>query len=259
MTTVTLNPVVFDAPLATPGAPYGLYAATAWQPDGEPRRWIGAGQRIRTRNYGGASAFKAWTADWDGLQADLADDDVKTGVRPDDPDPYIAMTLVGTDSCEPGAVSEAEIRTRAQQVLLLNEQPEAEDEFAARLLADTTPDSVADIVEAVGKLEGLLAKTTTLGFIHASAELAAAAAQAQLVVRSGVSLKTPMGHTWVFGGGYVDSLDQALVATSQPYGWRTDVAVQAGLSIVQHNVYSAVAERSLLIGYEAAVGAATIS
>ncbi|AQT78320.1 hypothetical protein B1R94_02315 [Mycolicibacterium litorale] len=258
--TVTLNPVVFDAPLVTP-APNGLYAATNWQPQSGPARWIGAGMLIRSRNYGNSSAFKVWTADWDGLQEDLGDDDVKTGVRPDDPDAYIAMTVVGADACEPGALPEQEIRDRAQQVLLLEEQAAAEEEFAARLLTDTSPVSVADIVAAVAKLEGLLAKTNTLGFIHASSELAAPAAQAQLIVRSGVALKTPLGHTWVFGGGYVgvDGLDQTLVATSQPYGWRTEIAVKAGLDVTRHNLYHAVAERSLLIGYEAAVGAATIT
>ena len=39
-------------------------------------------------------------------------------------------------------------------------------------------------------------------------------------------MKTPMGNTYVLGGGYVDGLADTLMATSPLYGWRGPVAVR---------------------------------
>lgn len=114
-----------------------------------------------------------------------------------------------------------------QQNLRLREQVAVERTFADRLLDDApTPMAVADIVAAVGHLEAALAVTGTLGYIHASPALVAAASAANLVQRSGTGLTTPPGHKWVFGGGYVDGLDAVLVATSPTFGWRDQVAVR---------------------------------
>ena len=79
-----------------------------------------------------------------------------------------------------------------------------ERQFAVRLLSDAgTPETAANIVAALGRLEGLFAKANTLGFVHTSAELVVVAAQAQLSVPTGVGSKRPSGHSWVFGGRYV--------------------------------------------------------
>ncbi|CQA09864.1 gp13 protein [Mycobacteroides abscessus] len=69
---------------------------------------------------------------------------------------------------------------------------------------------------------------------------------------------TPRGNTVIFGGGYVDGLDDVLVATSQVYGWRGDVQELESIE-EKHNYFIAVAERSVLLGYEKLVAAVKIS
>lgn len=266
--TGVLAPVRFEVPLVNP-SPGGLYPATVWSvaADGEPLRWLPAGVEIRPRNFGGEDAFGVWTADWDAALSDLAEDDVKTGVRPDIPDVFAAMTVYGYDECWLHAEDQTAARVRAEQNLRLLEPVAAESQFAERMLADAPAlPAAGDLVDAVGALEAALAATNTLGFVHASPRWLARASASQLVVRSG-SLKTPGGHQWVFGGGYVDALEDTLVATSQPFGWRGPVLVRSAqgspaagadvgfASVGQHNRFAAVAERSLVIGYEAAVGA----
>lgn len=256
--TAVFTPVVFEAPLVNP-APNGLFAATSWQQTDGPLRWLDSGVDVRVFNYGGEDAFGVWLAEWCAATADLDPGDVKKGDRPDFPDTFVAMTTWGFDECDLTTASQDEVRKRAEQTHRLQEPNAVEDTFAARLLTDAgTPDTAADIVGAVGHLEGLLAKTNTLGFIHASATWAASAAQAQLIVRSGAALKTPLGHTWVFGGGYVDALDDTLVATSPTFGWRGTVDVRGAMKL-EWNRYKAIAERSLVIGYEAAIGAVTVT
>lgn len=256
--TTGFAPVLFDAPLVNP-APNGLWSAVQWAEEQGPLRWLASGVDIRVFNYGGESQFGAWEADWCAAEADLTVDDVKTGVRPEFPDSFLPLTTWAADECDLRQVSQDEVRKRVQQVHRLQEQNAAETVFATRILADAgTPDTADDIVGAVGHLEGLLAKTNTLGVIHASATWAASAAQAQLIVRTGNVLKTPLGHQWVFGGGYVDGLGDKLVATSPVFGWRGDVQVRDAPSF-KYEEFRAVAERSLVVGYEASVGAVNIT
>ena len=71
-------------------------------------------------------------------------------------------------------------------------------------------------------------------------------------------LTTPAGHRWVFGGGYAaGGLGDTLVATSPIFGWRDEVALRDATKY-EHNLFAAVAERSVLIGYEKNLGAATV-
>lgn len=256
--TTALQPVVFDAPLVTP-APTGLFGATLWTPEDGPLRWLGGGVDVRVFNYGGGSAFGVWDADWCAAPDDLGPSDVKTGERPTFPATFDAMTVWSYDDCDLTERSQDEVRTRAEQVLRLQEQTAAETQFAARLLADAgTPTTVANIVAAVASLESKLAVSNTVGLIHASAALAALAAEANLIVRSGTSLKTPLGHTWVFGGGYVTGLGDKLVASSQVFGRRGPVTVRDVMQL-KHNRFAAIAERSLVVGYEATVGVVDIT
>lgn len=246
-----LLPVRFDAPLAEP-TPHGLYAATTWHDDEVPR-WLASGVDIRTHNYGGDSAFGIWGAGWCGDP-----DDLKTGTRPEDPDAFEPLTAWSYDACDLTAGSRAEVRSRVQQTFRLVEQTAIEREFAARLLLDVTPVAVTTIVEAVSQIEAAFAKTNTVGFIHASAEWAAVADAAHLIKTSGGGLTSPLGHRWVFGGGYVDGLGATLVGTSPTFGWRTDVEVRDAIAHLE-NKFVAVAERSVVVGYERAVAAATIA
>lgn len=256
--TAALSPVTFDAPLVNP-APNGLFGATQWTDEDGPLRWLPSGVDVRVFNYGGGTQFGVWTADWCAAESDLGPTDVKDGERPDFPDTFVALTTFATDECDLLKRSREEVRVRAQQVHRLQEPNQVENTLAARMLADAgTPSTAATIVAAVSKLEGLLAKTNTIGLIHASAELAAPAADANLIRYNGSRLVSPLGHTWVFGGGYVDGLGDKLVATSPTYGWRGQAETRDAPSL-SVNEFKAITERSLVVGYEALIGAVDIT
>ncbi|WP_133690958.1 hypothetical protein [Mycobacterium sp. BK086] len=248
---------MFDAPLVNP-SPNGLFGATRWQEDEGPLRWLKPGVDVRVFNYGGEGQFGVWEADVLATADDLDDAEAKRGERPEFPDTFVSLTSWAADECMLGEARQAESRVRASQVFRLQEPNAVEAAVAARLLDDAgTPADVDNLVAAVGYLEAKFAQTNTLGLIHASAKWAAPAAQAQLVVRTNSVLKTPLGHTWVFGGGYVDTLDDTLVATSPTFGWRgTEQLYESNR--VEVNMFRAIVERSVLVGFEALVGAAEI-
>lgn len=260
--TVVFEPVRLDAPLVNPAAG-GLWQATAWQidADGKPR-WLMSGVEVRPFNYGGEASFAEWSADWCASEADLdPDSDVKRSAgRPEALDAFPALTVWAADECDLTEPSRAEVRTRAGHNLRLLEQKALEEHVAPRMLADAgAAVAVADIVEAVGALEDAFAETNTAGFIHARPGVAAVAARANLLVRtSGSGFRSPLGHLWVFGGGYVDTLGDTLVATSQPFGWRTEPMFKTA-SDVERGVFTAISERSMVVGYEAAVAAVEIT
>lgn len=251
-----LATIEFDAPLVNP-APGGLFPATTWPADSETPRWLPAGVQFKVWNYGGD--VKVWSPAWDVAEEDLGDDDVKTGVRPDNPDPFVAITMYAEDDGRPeaGEMSDAaqrQVQTRVSQNLRLLGPVLVEKALGARMISDSPINpSITDIAEAVGTIEEWFGETNTLGFIHASPAVAARAASKALIVRSGTGLKSPMGHTWVFGGGYGDALALKLCATSPTYGWRTEVAVRGDVR-ADHHGYSAVAEQSVVVGYETMLG-----
>lgn len=252
MTAPVIQAVQFEAPLVNP-SPNGLYAATSWTDETAPNRWLAEGVVIRPHNYGGEGSFGIWTADWCAQPDDLTEDDIKTGTRPGVPDGFDPLVAWAYDECDMTPASQTEVQTRVQQNLRLMEQVAIEREFATRALADATALTTAtSLVAAVGAIEAEFAKTNTVGFIHASPALAAPLADANQLVRSGSSLKTVLGHTWVFGGGYVAGLGTQLVATSPTYGWRSEVTVRPTFE-VKHNVYAAIAERAVVVGYETAI------
>lgn len=256
-----LSPVRFDAPLVNPSHG-GLYSATQWTtvPAGEPARWLADGVDVYPMNYGGGESFGVWAAPWNAAESDLTQDDVKTGVRPERLDPFLPVTLWAADTVDLFLAGETrdQVRVRAAQNLRMNEQVAVELVFAGRLLDDAgTPSSASDLVGALAVFESAFASASTVGFVHASPKWLPLAASMQLVVGSGSVLKTPGGQTWVFGGGYVDGLGEKLVATSQPFGWRTESVVRAA-DAVDGSRFQAVAERSVLVGYEALVGAVEI-
>ena len=258
-------PIEFEAPLIDP-APGGLYAATSWAEETGPPRWLSGGVRVRVNNYGGTDAFGIWEASWCASPGDLTADDVKAGTRPDNLAPFTPLTTWAYDEssdCDLTDPAAAQVRERAQRILALSEPIAVEREFAARLLTDAgTPAEKPTLVEAVGHLEELFAATGTLGVIHARAGLLAIAESNRLVIRGPAApgvLRTPAGHCWVFGGGYAaaGALGDTLAATSALYGWRDQVQVR---DTFQHqwNRYVAVAERSVIVGYEASIGAVKI-
>lgn len=256
--TSMLSPVRFDAPLVNPSMP-GLWSATQWTESEEPLRWLPSGVEIRPWNFGFEDSFGVWAAAWNARESDLEPDDVKAPAdRPEGLPAFAAITTWAADECDLSAPSRDEVRTRAAQIHRLREPIAVEKEFAARLLDDAgTAVDATDVVEAIGHLEDLFAQTNTNGFIHAAPSWAVRAAQANLIVRSGTGLKTPLGHAWVFGGGYGAQLGDKLVATSQPFGWRGLVSVKTAEKL-EHNRFYAMAERSLVVGYEALIGAVAV-
>jgi len=258
MTTPALMPAVpYDPPLINP-SPNGLFPAVSWTEDGDqPPRYLGEGVLIRTRNYGGEGSSGVWDAEW--CQNPTDPNVKKTGERPDFLDPFEPVTAWAYDQCDPSAYSRQYVQDNAAQWLRLMEQTDVEHALALRMLADAgTPDTASDLVGALGHLEGQLAVSNTVGYIHASAEWAASAAQALLIRYTGAGMLTPMGHRWVFGGGYVNGLGDTLVASSQPYGWRGAANVYTTIE-ARYNQFVAVAERSFVVGYEAILGAVTIT
>jgi hypothetical protein len=118
---------------------------------------------------------------------------------------------------------------------------------------------VADLVEAVGELEAVLADLNVVGVIHASPALLAPLVSRLLVTRTGTALRTPGGHALVVDGGYRPVFgDDLLIATSPTFGWRTPVEVRETID-PQTNTFIAISERSSVVGDEAAVGAVSIT
>lgn len=252
----SLLPVPFAAPPVNP-SPQGLYAATAWTDITGPSRHL-SGVEIRPAgNYGGGSAFGVWESDW--CSVPPLDGERKEGTRPDWLDPFAPVTVWAYDECDLTAPSRREVEQRAMQIFWLHEHVAVEREFANRLLTDAgSPEAVATLTAAIGHLEAQFAITNTVGFIHAGVQWAAAAAASQLVGKSGTKLITPLGHTLVFGGGYVEGLEDTLVATSQPFGWRDATVLRTAID-ERRNIFAAIAERSVLVGYEHLIGAATVT
>lgn len=252
-----LNAVLFDAPLVNP-SPQGLYSAVTWPDEGELPRWLDSGVQIIKHNYGQEAAMGVWDAPWCG-EPGSGDTDLKTGVRPEDPAPFLPITAWAYDECDPRPSSRDEIRVRVAQNMRLGEQVMVERQFADRLVDDATSLGIVgapDLRLALGYIEGLLAKTNTVGMVHASPEWASR--EFGLVVPSGTAVRTPLGHLWVFGGGYVDGLGDLIVATSPVYGWRDQVQVRETFQ-QETNTYAAIAERSVVIGYEQLIGAVLIA
>lgn len=258
--TNALGAVQFRAPFVNP-TPTGLYGAVNFtEEDGVASRWLGEGVEFQPTNYGGRNSSGVWDAPWCG---DPTDPDARkeTLGRPNWTDPFPPITVWAWDECDPSGLSRAEVEANAQQILRLREQYLVEREFAARLLADAAAladgiASVPDVRAAIGYLEDAMAETSTYGVFHARPAIASE--EWGLVLPRGQALTSPLGHQWVFGGGYVDTLDDTIVATSLLYGWRGPVRFVPHLE-QRYNQYSALAERSVVIGYEAVIAAVTIT
>ena len=208
-------------------------------------------------NYGGEHASGVWGAPWCG---EPTPGQKKEGDRPDGLDPFEPFTVWSFDSCDLTEPSRAEVQQRAMQIMRLEEQVMVEREFAARLLLGAADlgaaQTAASFKLAVGYLEGAMARTNTLGFFHAGAQWASQ--ELGLVVKSGTRWTSPLGHTWIFGGGYVEGLENVIVATSQPFGWRDQVQLRTAID-ERHNTFAAIAERTVLVGYEAVIAAVEIT
>jgi hypothetical protein len=238
---------------------YGLYSATDWQPASGPARFL-HGVEVKGPNYGGEGSFGAWDVDWCSVPP-VDGGDKKEGDRPDPLDPFDAITVWAYDECDPTPASRTEIAERAAQVLRLEEQTAVERTFAERLKLDANDlpgvlATAADLRLAVGYLEAQTAMTNTVGYFHVGAQWASQ--ELGLFLKSGTRWVSPLGNIWIVGGGYVDGLDDIIVATSQPVGWRDAPTTRTALDALT-NRFVAVAERSVTIGYEAVIAAVQIT
>lgn len=269
--TTALLPVEFTPPLIAPAHPIGLDAATTWTEAaaGQPAHWLPSGVQMRARTHRGPGAFGVWGAPWCVSPGELdPEDDLKTGPPPedDDPDPFEAMTVWAFDRLQEcgnlTAYDRGQVVERARQTFTVSEPIAVETAFATRLAAEAgTPAAIDDLVAAVGHVEQAFAAVGAYGLVHARVGLLAVAEDRRMMVRDPAApgvLRTPAGHRWVFGGGYADPLGNKLIGTSVTYGWRSDVEVREAIEY-RHNEFVAIAERSVIVGYETLVAAAEIT
>lgn len=254
------NPAFYDAPAVNP-AGLGLYAAAALIDVPLPTMGTPADSRIQRgviiRPFNCADGSGTWptTPCLVPLDPDLR----KTGLRADNSDPFLPLTVWGYDECGPREWGPL-IKERAAQNLRLNEPLLVESDFATRLLADAAaPTVVADIIAAVSELEVQLGNAGYIGTIHASRKFAAYADRFGLIQRtSGAAiLRTPLGHAWSFGGGYDDVLEDTLVATGPVTVWREPVVATDDLDQNTNSKFS-LTERNIVVGYECLVTAVTV-
>lgn len=249
---MALPPLDYTAPLVRPSGG-GLYAAATLIDRPDPSRLSG-GVRIWPVNCD--PSFGAWPADPCADTGDLT----KTGEREAPTDPFAALVAWGYDACDPTEPEQVLI-DRAENALAYGEQTLAEAALAERLRADTTAVDVHDVVAAVSALEGALAARRLTGVIHASPRVAAYAAHFGLIVRSGSALRTPLGHAWSFGPGYADADGVTvtdLFATGTVTVWRDAPTTRTALDPYTGERV-AVSERTVVAGYECAVGAVHVT
>lgn len=246
----------FEPPLQNP-APGGLYANTTWIEVGAASRHL-MGVEVRPVGNFPGDQVGIWDAPWCSVP-DLYGPR-KEGTRAEGLDPFEPVTVWAFDSCDLTAQSRAEVEQRAAQALRMRESVMVARQFADRLLTDAaTPQVVDDAVTALAHLEGEFAEANVVGLVHLSPEWLPTLVSAHLVTRSGTKWLTPAGHSLVLDGGYSEGLGTAMVATSAPmFGWRDEAVVRTSLD-ERRNLYIAIAERTALVGYEAIVGAATVT
>ncbi len=208
----TLPPIDFETP---PLAPVGgglLSVATVFDVSGPARHLGGVSLRSRNCDTGAATYSTA-----------LCDDDEPEIKLPGDrsaPVEFAPVLVYSASECRPDEPS-SETLERARHTRTLREGALLEAEFAAVLLdAAGTPEAVPDLVSAVGYLEAAGAEIGADGMvIHAGRQWAAPAHRDNLVSRSGVMLRAPMGERWAFAPGYGD-LGNVLVLTGPVFIWK---------------------------------------
>ncbi|MGX6511282.1 hypothetical protein [Rhodococcus sp. SJ-2] len=258
MTTPTSPlPVVYYAPPANPDG-HGLYQSAALidLPEGQPVRIIGTG--VDLVPYNTDSGWGTWPSD-PCHNPDDEDNLLKTGVRTQAGEPFEPLTVWGFDSCDP-LEGETEITTRAAHTLRLHEQGMAEAHFGARLLTDAgTPTAVTDVLAAIGELEVEIGEGAVPGTIHLSRRWLPYLENANIIVGNGSPIpRTRLGTAFAFGAAYDGVLGNTMVATTGVTVWRSPVFTQAALD-APNNTLAAISERTLVIAYEAILGAVTVT
>jgi hypothetical protein len=253
-TAATPLPVVFEAP-PLPAQGYGLYAAATVLDTTGPTRELLSG--IDLHPYNCDTGIGTYSTE-------LCDDDpqIKTAGERGAPLHFEPMVVWAASECRTDQ-TEAEVQARATHTRTLHEPSLVESAFAARLLTDAgAPTVVPDLATAIGTLEAFLGEQGYAGYLHASRRWAVGAGNLKAASGSPL-LRTNMGNTWVFGGGYDSALGDTLVATGPLFVWRapvTEQVVTTGSHSVPayNNTVYALSERVVTVGYECALMAVTI-
>jgi hypothetical protein len=249
-----IPPVDFEAP-RVPASGYGLLAAATVFDTGNVTRELG-GVRIWPTNCDtGVGTYSAAMCD--------PDPAVKTPGERAEPVIFDPMVVYAATECAPDQTEEEQL-IRAQHLRALHEPLLVESHFAAQLLAEApSPTYVPDLATAIGVLEEFLGEQGYQGYIHAARRHAAPLSQYRWTNETGAVLRSPLGHGYVFGGGYGSVLGNTLIATGPLYLWRsapfdhvetTGRHAQAELG----NTVYALSERVVTVGYECAIMAVTI-
>ncbi|MGW5920780.1 hypothetical protein ACWFPY_17485 [Nocardia fluminea] len=246
----------FDAPPLNPSG-YGLYAAATVIEMSGPDRHLG-GVDIRPFNCDdGFGTYSAELCDPDETPA------IKAAARALPGNTFAPVVVWAADECAPDQ-TEDEIMTRAAHTRTLHEPLLVESVFSARLLADAgAPTVVPDLATAVGVLEEFLGEQGYNGYIHAARRWAAPLTQYRWTNQTGPVLRSPLGHGYVFGGGYSDTLGTTLVATGPLFVWRNspmNQVVTTGSHAVAefNNTVYGMSERIIVPAYECGAMAVTI-
>ncbi|WP_020109607.1 hypothetical protein [Nocardia sp. 348MFTsu5.1] len=235
-------PVEYVAPLASP-TPSGLWRVATGPLRLPEHAWSGIA--VKPVNAGGG--FGTW--EMDPCYAPLDPDARKDGERPAPLEPFFPLVTWGFDECDPQETDE-QVLVQARQNQRLGEPTAVEADFAARLMIDAVDlGSVADIVGAVSVLEAAMAGHRQVGVLHAGAQWAGAAHRDKVATGSPIA-RSPLGHSWAFGGGYVAGLGDTLVITGPVTIWTGPVFERTAVDPYK-NVRSAVVERAVAVSYEA--------
>jgi hypothetical protein len=239
---------IFTPPPANPAAG-GLYAAATLIDTGDPSR-LGLGVLVDSRNCG-----TSWV--WPiNCSEPMPDPSPKGSDRAARLAPFEGDVVGADDDCG-ASVPLTEAHERAQQLLRLQEQVRAEEQLTPKLLAAAgTPSTVAGLAAAVGALEEAVAGSGFTGVFHAAPHLAAPLTNAQLVIRQGGQMLTPLGHRWAFGAGYT-GLNDTIVSTGPVTVHRGPIVLTDGPDY-PHNDRLTVAEREVLVTWECWADAVTI-
>lgn len=249
-----LPAVFYEAP-PVPSQGFGLYNAATIIDDAGPTRFLGG---VRIRPYNCDTGYGTYSTD-------LCDDSPATkdpGDRADDKD-FAPMVVYGASECATDQ-TEAEVLGRARQNRVLHEPLLVESAFKTKLLADAGAPTVAtSFLAALGLLEEFLGEQGYAGYIHASRRWASEAAN--IGDASGTAqLRTNLQNTWVFGGGYAAESPATLIATGPVTVWRSApienvVTTGSAATGAYNNSVLAVSERVVVVGYECAILAVTIT
>lgn len=242
---------------AVPSQGYGLYAAATLLDSGAAPRELLAGIDLYPFNCDtGVGSYSPDICD--------PEDEVDKapGERPG-PQHFDPLVVWAAAECAPDQ-TEAEQMARAQQLRALHEPLIIESAFATRLLTDAgAAGSATSLMDAIGQLEVFLGEQGYNGYLHASRKWAVEAGFLNAASGTAV-LRTNMGNTWVFGGGYDSALGDTIIATGPLTVWRSApfeqvVTTGSHVTAAYNNTVYALSERVVTVGYECAAHAVTIT